>query len=223
MVVSIGFDKIDFAGVKGILLDMDNTLYAYQPCHEYALKQCYLVFSKIKEDLTYDGFIELYQKSRHRINTDLRHQGASHSRLLYFQKFFEMVYAKSCYALTMEYEDLYWNSFFEKMTLDTSAFQFLTRAAGNNITICIITDLTARVQFEKIQKLGLENMVRWIVSSEEAGVEKPHPYVYKLAMEKLNMAPKDLIAIGDDIKKDIHGASTLGIKNYLIEWKHPVS
>jgi len=51
------------------------------------------------------------------------------------------------------------------------------------------------------------------VTSEEAGKEKPHPYMFMLALQKLNLQTNDVCMIGDSFKKDIFGASNLNIKS----------
>lgn len=211
------FPQVDLSGVKGVLLDIDNTLYTYQPCHTYALAVCEEKFRTKEPGITQGEFQALYQKARKRVNTDLISQGASHSRLLYFQKLFENYYHKTCFELTVAYDALYWDSFFEKMQLVPEAKAFFEDCKNKNVSICLITDLTAQIQYKKVLHLGIQDYIAYMVSSEEAGIEKPHPYMFKLALEKLNLSPNEVIMIGDNQKKDIAGAQQLDIKAYLVE------
>ncbi len=214
---TILFPTIDLAQAKGILLDIDNTLYAYQPCHAYALQACSDKFKELAPEVDDATFYQLYQTARKRVNLDLISQGASHSRLLYFQKLFENYYNKTCFDLTLTFEAYYWQSFFEKMQLLPKAKQFLEDCNNKGVAICLITDLTAHIQYQKIAELGITKYINFMVSSEEAGIEKPHPYIFKLALEKLNLSPDEVIMVGDNEKKDIDGAQQLGIKAYLVE------
>jgi putative hydrolase of the HAD superfamily len=218
MVAPPGFKEISLEGVKGVLLDLDNSLYQYDPCHEHALESCYENFVAAMPEMSRERFLDIYTRSRKRVNSDLMTQGASHSRLLYFQKFFEEVYGRTSFELTLEYENIYWSSFFEKMALEADAKAFLDKCMAQDIKICLLTDLTAAIQLKKIIHLNIGKYLNWMVSSEEAGVEKPHPYMYKLALEKMQMQAAEVIAIGDSKSKDIAGAALLGIKSYLIEW-----
>jgi putative hydrolase of the HAD superfamily len=104
------------------------------------------------------------------------------------------------------------------MQLADDARLFLLDVYEKNIPICFVTDLTAAIQLRKVGKLGLEKMVKFMVSSEEAGVEKPDETMFKLAAEKLKLSYPDLIMIGDSEKKDIAGAEALGIKAYKVEF-----
>jgi putative hydrolase of the HAD superfamily len=77
---------------------------------------------------------------------------------------------------------------------------------------CIVTDLTADIQFKKLIQLGLMDNIKYIVTSEESGKEKPHPYIFHLALEKIGLDKTELVYIGDDYEKDIIGATSMGIK-----------
>jgi putative hydrolase of the HAD superfamily len=77
--------------------------------------------------------------------------------------------------------------------------------------ICLVTDLTAHIQYRKIHKLKLNQYCQSIVTSEEAGKEKPNPLMFKLALQKLNLKSSEVCMIGDNFKKDIFGANSLNI------------
>ena len=88
--------------------------------------------------------------------------------------------------------------------------------------ICLVTDLTAHIQHRKIKKLKLEDYVSFAVTSEEAGKEKPHPYMFMMALEKLNLKAEEVCMVGDSFKKDIIGASNLGIKSIWLNKEQKV-
>jgi putative hydrolase of the HAD superfamily len=56
-----------------------------------------------------------------------------------------------------------------------------------------------------------------MLSSEEAGIEKPSPVIFGKALSKLNLKAEEVIMIGDNEEKDILGAEAMGIKSYLIK------
>ena len=135
---------------------------------------------------------------------------------MYFQRLFEKIYGKTDINLTVKFEKLYWDSFFKKMKLFDGVLDFLKKCRKNNIKICLITDLTAKIQFEKIHRLKIGKYLNFIVSSEEAGRDKPHQNIFKIALEKLKMQPSDVVLIGDDYEKDLAGGEKMGIKTILI-------
>jgi putative hydrolase of the HAD superfamily len=213
---SVDFEKIKNEKVKAILLDLDNTLYKYEPCHQYALKNCWQYFQK-DNPISFAQFKKNYKLARRDVKKYTFGQAASHSRFLYFQRFLEKTHGKTDTILTVELEELYWNNFFKKMKLFNGAFVFLKECRKNNIKVCLITDLTAKIQFKKINHFKISEYLDFIVSSEEAGRDKPHQNIFRLALQKLKMRPRDVVLIGDDYNKDLAGGEKMGIKTILLK------
>ena len=210
------FPEIKLKGVKGVLLDIDNTIYHYNSCHEYALNilidELFILINRPKEIIK-----EHFLNSRKKINTQLHGYASSHSRFLYIQLTLEKFLEKTAFHHTLRLEELYWNAFLDKMKINENANLFINHCYSSKIPICCITDLTAQIQFRKIIKLNLEEKITFIVTSEEAGIEKPNKLIFNLSLEKIKLENKDVIMVGDSASKDIKGAEELGIKSYLIK------
>lgn len=211
------FFKIDLTGIKGILLDFDNALYKYDPCHKNALDSVYFEIKNYIEVESFDKFHELYKEAQEKVKVNIVDRAASHSRLLYFQRLFECHFGGTKIQLSLYFENLYWEAFFEKMILAVGAIDFLKKCKNQNVKVCIVTDLTAQIQLKKIKYLALEEYIDFVVSSEEAGVEKPSGRIFLLALEKLGMGKEEVLMIGDSKKRDVEGAKNLGIKSHLIK------
>jgi len=193
---------------KGLLLDIDNTLYDYNITHSNALEKvisyCKKTFN-LKEDDIRDG----YNIARKRVHIELSETASSHNRLLYFQKMFEILNINPLEHSFIIY-NIYWDNFLEYMKPFDGIYELLEKYKNK---ICLVTDLTAHIQYRKIKILKLEKYCNKIVTSEEAGKEKPHPYMFMFALQKLNLQANEVCMIGDSFKKDIFGASNLGIQS----------
>lgn len=211
----LSFKSIDLKNIQGVILDLDNTLYEYEPCHKRALFNVFNAFSGIFP-CTYDEFTCLYKEAQDSVKSRTSNQAASHSRLLYFQHMIEKCSGKTLFEKTLVFEGLYWETFIDAMEIDPAAAQFLVDCKKNSIKVCIITDLTSEIQFKKILKLGIEDKVSFMVTSEEAGVEKPDPRIFEYTLNKIKLTKSEVIVIGDNKIKDIDGAEKLGIKAYLV-------
>ncbi len=210
----IKFPDIDLNGVKGVLIDLDDTLYHYDPCHNFALKSC---FDKFFEDkLSFAEFAAIYKKKRDEVVENLKGQGACRSRFFAFQHLLEELGDHQSYVNAMNLDVLYWSSFIEVMKVDESAKTFLEKCSAEKIPVCVVTDMLAVTQVQKLQKLQLTKHVKYLVSSEEVGVEKPSELMFLTALKKLNLAAENVIMIGDNFDKDIFGAESLGIKSYRV-------
>jgi putative hydrolase of the HAD superfamily len=113
-------------------------------------------------------------------------------------------------------EEMYWSTFLENMKLTAKAKNFLELLKTKDLPSCIVTDLTTQIQMKKWQILGLNNYINYLVTSEEAGVEKPNARIFEIALSKLKLSASEVIMIGDNEKKDFLGAQQIGIKAYLI-------
>jgi len=204
----------ELKNIHGVLLDLDNTLYNYATCHTAALRSSYAVVRKTT-DLSFKEFEERYEVARKNIKRQIDGRAASHSRLLYFQNMFEMYFGITHVELTLAAERAYWDGFFKKMKLYPGVRDFLTQCRKKCISVCLVTDLTAEIQLRKITHLRIANLIDLVVSSEEAGADKPHKSIFILALTKLGLEPHEVILIGDDHKKDILGARALGIRAIL--------
>ena len=193
----------------GILLDLDNTVYDYKQAHEPAIAAA-LQWLAAELEQGLEAIEAQYVACRSRVNKSLHGLASSHSRLLYFQGIVE-AFGRFPHLLAGAAEDLYWQTFFDNMQLRPGCLPFL-QSVG--LPIAIVTDLTARVQFDKIAHLKIATYLQAIVTSEESGHEKPHPRIFELAAQKLDLPLTALCMIGDSFERDIEGARKLGLDCY---------
>ena len=214
------YQDIPIFDVSGVLIDIDNTLYEYAPCHAQGLLQAFLAFEKIhlsSSSISYEEFKVSYRQKRKEVTQRLAYHGSCRSRLLAFQSLFEDLSLKASYNLALLCEDVYWNSFLQVMSPQPEAMDFLIRCKESQIQTCAVTDMQASIQIKKLNQLKVDKYIDFIVSSEEVGAEKPNPCIFKAALCKLKLKADQVIMIGDNEAKDIKGAQVLGIKGYQIK------
>lgn len=207
---------IDISLFRGVLIDFDNTFYEYAPCHDKAMQAVY-AWLRSRHELSYDAFLLRYKVSQKEVKGRTSSQAASHSRLLYFQNLLESLEGRTNVKDALIIETMYWDTFIRAIEIRSDIANFLMKCKENNIKICLVTDLTASVQFRKMSSTGVDKMVDFVVTSEEAGVEKPHENIFLLALNKLQLEKHEVLMIGDDIAKDIDGAKAIGIKTFLVK------
>lgn len=188
-----------------VLFDTDNTLYDYAPAHAEAMET---TRKKAARELSIEPrqFDEVYSVARREVKERLGATASSHSRLLYFQRMLELLGLKTQVFLTLDLEQTYWRSFLTSAQLFEGVKAFLTDLRNAGIPTAVVTDLTAQVQFRKIVYFGLDSDFDYVVTSEEAGRDKPARAPFEIAIEKLNVAQGTLWMIGDHPINDIRGA-----------------
>ena len=67
------------------------------------------------------------------------------------------------------------------------------------------------------RKLGLEPYLNFVVTSQEAGADKPQPAIFLAALERAEVDASEAVHVGDQYKMDVVGARGVGITPILID------
>jgi HAD superfamily hydrolase (TIGR01549 family) len=188
-----------------ILFDTDNTLYPYDPAHlvaQNAVKKKVVDTFSIKPE----DFDKAFKRARQDVKERLEGTASSHSRLLYMQRMLEIMGLGSQVLLALDLEQTYWRTFLGNVVLFAGVKELLDDIRLLGIPTAIVTDLTAQIQFRKIVYFGLDHYFEHIVTSEEAGYDKPHKEPFELALNKMQPKGKCIWMVGDNPLNDIQGA-----------------
>ena len=200
---------------KVVLFDLDNTLYDYKPVHEKALNEVYKILKK-EIEISHKEFLKLFKISRAEINRELAGTASSHNRVLYFQRLVEKSHNTIESNVVLKLCNAYRDNFLKNVKLKKGVIQTLKKLKQLNIKTAIISDLTTNIQLRKMSKLGITPLIDVLVTSEEAGSEKPNPIMFLLALNKLSVLPSDAIMVGDNPINDIEGGNSVGLDTILI-------
>ncbi|EWY40472.1 hydrolase [Skermanella stibiiresistens SB22] len=190
---------------SAVLFDTDNTLYPYEPAHVAAMDATRSKAARVL-GISAQQFDDTFREARHQVKTRLGKTASSHSRLLYFQRMLELIGLRTQVLMALDLEQTYWRVFLSHATLFDNVKDFLDDLRIAGTSTAIITDLTVQIQFRKIVYFGLDQYFDHVVTSEEAGVDKPKEEPFKLALEKLGPITGSIWMIGDDPVCDIQGA-----------------
>ena len=185
--------------IKGVIFDLDDTLYNERKFVESGFKTVANVIEKkfsISSDEFYSKLIEILEKEGRGRNFDLALKKFS----IYNEKLVKRlvdVY-RSHIPDIIPYSD----------TIDT-----LKSLRKQGIKIGLITDGLSRVQRIKVYSLGIEDFFNAIVYTDDYGERnwKPNTFPYKKILKLLKLTPKETVYVGDNPEKDFIGARKSGI------------
>lgn len=197
---------------KGVIFDIDGTLYDYQINDKLAMNH-FCGYIERRLGITEENFRETYTKARNIIHKRLKDTAASHSRVLMIQTALELL-GKNPFDYVLELYDVYWNYFLENMQPYDGAEEFLSELKSHGVKISTCTDMTAQIQYRKIKKLGLDKFIDFMVTSEETGFEKPSPIMFETALDKMKVQASEAAYFGDALDRDVEGAVAVGIEPY---------
>jgi HAD superfamily hydrolase (TIGR01549 family) len=78
--------------------------------------------------------------------------------------------------------------------------------------IAVVTNNTVSEQEEKLAFLGLDRTVDYLITSEEVGLAKPDPGIFRAALRRTGTPPRETVMVGDAWESDIAGALGAGLR-----------
>jgi putative hydrolase of the HAD superfamily len=88
----------------------------------------------------------------------------------------------------------------------------LLRALRARVRVGIVSNNLTREQEDKLRFCGFDRLVDAVVISESAGVSKPDPEIFRMALAQLGTPATEAVMIGDAWNTDIAGARAAGMR-----------
>lgn len=196
--------------IKAVIFDIDNTLYDFDRANRYGM-EAVREYCRRTFGLEEPHFQKYYQKAWHmaeqRVGSDT---AAIHNRMLRFQCMMELL-DQPLFPHVKTLACAYWDTVLARMEPYPGVAELFQNLHENRIRIGIGTDMTAYIQYRKLEGLGLSAYVDMVVTSEEAGVEKPDPKFFRICVEKAGCPAGECAFIGDNLKKDVQGSIAAGL------------
>ncbi|WP_047246290.1 YjjG family noncanonical pyrimidine nucleotidase [Maribacter thermophilus] len=194
--------------VTDVFFDLDHTLWDFE-------KNSSLTFEKIlaehKIDIALESFLEVYVPANLSFWKLYREEKITKAELRYQR--LKTVFDQIGYCVTDDIihslSDEYINhlSSYNHLFPNTISVLDYLRPKYN---LHIITNGFQEIQERKLKNSGIHHYFKQIIDSEMAGVKKPNPVIFELALQKASTDPDKSIMIGDSLEADILGAKSVG-------------
>lgn len=193
---------------KTILLDIDDTIVDFEKSEELAF---YKTFSdnNIKVDEKVLNNYKIINKSY----WEAFEKGEITKELLTIERFSKLAKIYSYDYISEKINNEYLSNLALSSVLFDGAYEFLQKIS-NDFKIHIITNGVSATQNKKIEKVKIAPFIDKVITSEEAGANKPSVKFFEYAFTALNLTDKnDVIVIGDSLTADIKGAVDFGLNS----------
>ncbi len=200
---------------EAVLLDLDDTLYPYAPCNEAGKRAALAAFRERGYDIDRDRFDDLYATGREEAKRELRGTAASHERFIYFKRALRSHADHHDAADALAIGEAYWEGYIDRMEPFDGVTEVLASVRESGSAVGVVTNLTTRVQLEKLERLGIDDHVDRLVTSEEVGREKPSALPFTTMLAALDIPPSDAVMVGDNPTADVEGANAVGMDSVL--------
>lgn len=197
--------------IREVIFDIDDTLYNYETGHALGMKRMG-EYARKEFGVEPEEFESMYKKLNREIIEHLgRDNAAIHSRSIRLQNMLEQ-WGKPLFPHLKTLYHLYWDTLIDESSPEPGSLEAMRELCEMGISIGIGTDMTTAMQYEKLERFGFGPYIRHIVTSQEAGYEKPHPVFMSLCLQKADCAPEECVFVGDTFKKDVLGALNTGMR-----------
>ena len=83
--------------------------------------------------------------------------------------------------------------------------RFICCAASN------ADDSDAELMGQALARVGIRQYFHYLFTSKELGASKPHPDFFRRILQRLEIKPAECVVVGNDYKKDIFPAKSIGM------------
>ncbi len=102
-------------------------------------------------------------------------------------------------------------SLYQTLAAFPDAVPMLQRLKAGGLKTAILSNGTPDMLLAAVKATGIDRLLDAVLSIEEAGVYKPHPSVYQIALDSLALAAPEVAFVSSNAW-DAHGASAFGMK-----------
>ncbi|WP_293870290.1 HAD-IA family hydrolase [Flavobacterium sp.] len=188
--------------IQYILFDVSGTLM-YKP-------KLYTVISEVLNKYGYD--VALHElKLKHKLLSEIIHFPDKTSKKFYNEFNSELLYSQGI----LPNESILEAIFSSCSYLPWEKFEDTKVLSQISLPMGIISNFNSSLK-EKLNDF-FSPIFNTILVSEEVGIAKPSIEFYTKALEKISIAPENILYIGDSIKLDMEPALKLGMKTLLID------
>jgi putative hydrolase of the HAD superfamily len=117
-------------------------------------------------------------------------------------------------GLIDELAALEWAMWSDAVELFDDSLPFMARTREDGRKVAIVSNCSRQTR-SVVRANGLEDAADAVVLSFEVGVAKPDPGIFRVALERLGVAPEHAIFV-DDVPEYLNGARAVGIRTVQI-------
>lgn len=201
---------------KAVCFDIDGTLYNPSIMNAYMAKiakrhpilaaryaKLRVKFREMQPDFTQNGFDNLPFREKEALAFTKICRGKSKESCL--EDLVKVYYPKL--------EEVYRALPYQKETVET-----LEKIKSCGLKTGVLSDWPL---FEKLKSIGVEDLVDFAISAEDAGYLKPDYRPFEFMLRGLDVKAEEALFVGDSYSKDILGAKALGMGAVLVNCRKP--
>jgi putative hydrolase of the HAD superfamily len=198
--------------VRAVLFDLDDTLFDHSHCARSALLGvsathiCFSRYAPAEIEASHGRILEELHLDVLAGKRDL-----DAARVERFKRLYAWAGVAAGDDLAVRAARTYREGYLRARTEVRGAAALLSEIR-KHARVVVVTNNLLEEQQQKLRKCGLAPHVDALVVSEEAGVSKPDPEIFQIALQRAHARAPEAVMIGDSWANDIEGARAAGIR-----------
>lgn len=191
--------------IKAVIFDLDHTLFDRYATFRKIFEECDLSAWPFCDGVTREQALDaLIYTDRHYIHNlkpwhavfeQLVKQGILRDDVISIDDFYKVCIAPTYKQVAVPYD-------FAIPTLDA------LRQMG--FKLGLITNGQHEIQYAKLNRVGLADKFDEIIVSGDVGAQKPSTVPYEIMAQRLNIAPNEMLYVGDNPQNDVDASRRAG-------------
>lgn len=198
--------------VNAVLFDLDDTLFDHQHCARTALlgiRDLHPALMAIEAARLEAAHSEILEELH--LEVVAGRVGIDAARIERFRRLYRHAGLEPDGDLPERTALTYRDRYIQARTEVRGATRLLA-AVRERARVVIVSNNLLVEQQAKLRHCGLDRHVDVLVVSEEAGVSKPDPAIFRIALDRAGVAPHEVVMVGDSWVNDVEGARAAGIR-----------
>jgi putative hydrolase of the HAD superfamily len=193
--------------IKAVFFDIDDTLYDTSSFAKLARRAAINAMIDAGLPLEFDEAYNLLREI-------IKEKGSNYDK--HFNVLTKRVFGEEKPLLIALGMITYHNVKFALLRLFPNTMSTLIYLKSRGYHLGVISNGITIKQWEKLIRLGLHHFFDEIITSQEAGVEKPDEEIFKLAIGKMGCKAEKSVMVGNKFSEDIVGAINTGMSAILV-------
>jgi HAD superfamily hydrolase (TIGR01549 family) len=204
--------------IRAALFDLDDTLFDHRGCARDALSAVYGSHPCF-QSMTFAALEQRHAEFLEQLHSEVMvgRLSVDAARIERFRRLLDAAgvngHTETARVLAWLYRDTY-----RQRRRAVTGAAALMAAVKRHARLGIVSNNVLEEQQEKLRVCGLDQFVDELVVSQEVGVSKPNPEIFRVALDRLRVTPQQTVMVGDSWAADVEGARAAGIRSL---WFNP--
>jgi HAD superfamily hydrolase (TIGR01662 family) len=198
--------------MKAIFFDLDETLYDHRHACRMGIRRLRDTYEELHplsvEELENEFWVMLDQMYHDVLAGKVTAEASRAERL---RRLFALCGSTVEEASLEAMVPLYQHAYHVSRRAVPGACELVAHFREQGYRIAVLTNGLTTGQTDKLRACGLLEQIDVMFTSQDVGVKKPDPLVFRTALDHFGIRPEETVMIGDSWESDVLGARAAGI------------